>query len=57
LNSKIVSDFLLLVLNSKLVIERHGLKPTRLFDVNVSNTTKQKKIDEIVVIKEPKVAI
>jgi hypothetical protein len=43
-------------LNLKLVIDRHGLKPTRAFDVNVSKTTKQKNKDDIIVIIDPNVA-
>jgi hypothetical protein len=45
------------LLNSKFVTERQGLYPTRLFETKVSKTTKTKKIVDIVVINEPKVAI
>lgn len=43
--------------NLKSVELRHGLKPTRPFEVKVSKTTKPKNKVDTVVISEPKVAI
>jgi len=45
------------LLNVNSVDIRHGLKPTRAFEVKVSNTTYAKKKAETVVIIEPNVAI